>query len=942
MHRHSKARLLALTGAVSALTLLGAPAFGQSGVRERVRDSVAAAEAELSEAEKLRDRADNFRTAALLIDNVGETAGAVWDGAQAPFKIAANTANWSAAKQQEMGLLLAAKAIDRFNDVPTDQLTTTMIRAVITSSPDLAPLTNSVGIEKIRETLLLYRNDISSFQAQVTRAQAIHDNLLAAARRDLQAIREGQAVTEVHLRDQDAAIALLTVTVSDNADKLTEVTGKILASQSRLVTLQQQSQAETRSGVAAILRQGAGVEAAVNRTYSLAQAQMSLLEENKSLLDGLDVRTKSIQGGVNFLQAQQFREMAPADQLMILRDPTHPAYDAMFGGIPHERREKTVELYVEQAEAAVLKQEVISTVGTTMGVLNGIQELGITLGWEFTERKDFQNGMKALNLAAGLGMAYMTGNPVMALGSLNAAFASPNTAPSPGEAQILAMLGMMDKKLDDLLEGQTKILGEIEKSRAQAAEMHQQSMYRFDLVDQQFADLKQISAATVRAIVSLSPFNSQRTRCDFIRANFQDDTSLAALRGNVAAAPIHFYDCAALVESVWTRPQGSGAAPHFFLEMASETYVDPDGALSSRLLSFNEEQFSPLVRLLWQAYGLTWSPAGQPSSPVAYQLIASLADPAADIDSLRSKGLRFSERATDMLRWASAVGNQNRLGGLFANLLHPDHLIESLANLEVIAPYSDIRDLRQLSYAVYPADELGQNGQALDINSQTLEGQFNTALATLNLAIAQQSLLSGDYLIPNIADLIFSGQVSGLRNELIVALSKNPVLARNVLVYWIDNQLSKNRLLPERVGADGVLWPRSQTVDGQVENWAYNLEYYDGLLAGGVPSSADPCRSTQLSWKCLLPAATVSMPGKIALNTTRREPDGRITTLATYQLALPSAYELENRQIVLQDDLARLITARKNLYQLAEKMNIRKQLPALENIWVLPNAALRN
>jgi hypothetical protein len=944
-HAHGFARRLKPISMVSviALAVAGiAPAQAQSSVREQVRDTVRAAEAELSEAERLRSNADTTRTAALLLDNAGEIAGAVWDGAATPFNIVANTANWSAGKQEELGLLLAAKAVDRLNDVPTEQLSTEMIRAIVTTNPDLAALTNSVGIEKVREMVMLQRSDLATFQARVASAQQNHDKLLASAKEDLDAIRSGQAVTQEMLGNQDAALALMMLAVSENADHLTEATGKILSSQERIAKLQQLGQSETRSGLAAILRQGASAEAAVNRTHSLAALQMGMLEQNKALLDGLDVRTRSIQDGVNFLQAQQFRSLSPNEQLAILNDPSHPAFHAMFDGMPAPTRNKAVNLYVEQAEAAALKQEVVTSVSTTMDVLNGINALGTTLGWEFTERKDYQNGMKALNLAAGLGMAYVTSNPAMALSSLNAAFASPSTAPSPGEAQILAALGLMDKKLDDLLEGQTKIRADIEQSRREAQEMHQQTMYRFDLIDQEFADLKQLSASAVRAIVSLSSFNSQRVKCDNVRSNFPDSSSLAALRANVQSAPLFFSDCAALVESIWTLPQAAKAAPHFFLEMASETYVDSTATLGSRLLSFNKVQYAPLQKLLWSAHGITWSAAGKPSSTVAYDLMASLAEPAANIDNLRSKALRYKARSSDLQRWANERGIATKIGGLFGTVLHPDHLVEAIANLEAMVAYSDVRDHRQVNYALYDLADIKSSSAALDLNSRALEGQFNTALSTLNFAIAQQALLSGDFLIPNISDLVFSTQVSELRNELIEALNQNPVLARNVLLFWIDSELEKNRLLPERLGPNGQVWPRSLAVDGRTNNWAYNLEYYDQLLAAGTVGSPDVCSAAKLNWKCLLPAGTVTASGKITLSTTRKDSAGKVVTVASYQIPLPSSSDLEARQLIIHDDLAKLLSVRRDLYQLAEKMNIRKQLPAVDEIWILPTRALLN
>lgn len=933
-------RALFLAGIAPTAVLAAPPALAQSSVREHVRDSIAAAETELVEAERLRASADRTRSAALMVENAGETASTLSERWSAPFKIGANTLNWSAAKQQELGLLLAAKAIDRFNEIPTDQLSDDMIRAVVTSNPDLAPLTNSVGIEKIRESLQLHRMDAAMFQANVALAQKKHDDLLTAARSDLAGIRAGQAVTQEQLSDQDAALALLTLTLADNSQQLTDATGKILASEERLMTLHRQSRAETRSNLAAILRQGTTVEAAVNRTHAIAGLQFNIVQQNKALLDGLDVRTRAIQGGVNFLQTQQFNALPPEDQLEILGDPAHPAYAALFGGMSAEKQKKAVALYSERAQSEALKREIIGTVETTMGVLNGIQTLGTTLGWKFTQNKDYQNGMKALNLAAGLGVAYMTGNPVMALGSLNSAFASPSSAPSAGEAEILAMLGMMDQKLDDLLAGQTKILNEIEKSRALSITMHQETLFRFDLVDQQFAALKQASAATIRAIIGLSSFNGWRSKCDTIRREFPGRGSLDALRVDVRSAPVEFGDCAALVDAVWTLPEGAGGAPHFFLEMASDTYVDPTGTLKSQLLTFNNEQFAPMVTLLWQTYGITWG-GGKPSSSVAYQLIASLADPAANIDGLRSKGLRYGTRSADMMRWMTLAVGQGRFGGLFANLLQPDHVIEAIGSLEAMAPYLDVRDRRQVNYILYTAEDLDGQAAALDRNSGILEGKLNTALATLNIAIAQQVLLSGDYLIPNIAEIVFSPQVSDLRNNLIVALSKNPVLARNVLVYWIDGQLSKNRLLPERVGADGKIWPSSQSVDGTAENWAYNLEYYDGLLAAGTLGSSNACDAAKQSWKCLLPTAVITQAGRIILSTTRKGSDGNVETLAAYPLAVPSSYDLENRELVAHGDLVRLIEARKNLYRLAERMNIYKQLPPLEEAWILPKNALR-
>ena len=252
-----------------------------------------------------------------------------------------------------------------------------------------------------------------------------------------------------------------------------------------------------------------------------------------------------------------------------------------------------------------------------------------------------------------------------------------------------------------------------------------------------------------------------------------------------------------------------------------------------------------------------------------------------------------------------------------------------------------------------------QHSNRLKNISNELESRYNHLLHALNISIAQQSLLSGDYLSLKIADIIFSNKHSDIRNRLIDAVKDNPQLANNVLIAYLDKHLINSRRTPDQ-NIDDVFVPGSSWAIDNSSNWATNLSVYQRLYlqkAEFLPSSSrwsktkaptsssicnNPNRdwNEHYNWSCIFPN-DLKIIDNVLFIEKLRERDGQLVLDDEVPLALPSPAKLETRQIAPYESLITLIQARDILLSYAWVLNTDIDNPEeFYSSWILPKGTL--
>ena len=215
------------------------------------------------------------------------------------------------------------------------------------------------------------------------------------------------------------------------------------------------------------------------------------------------------------------------------------------------------------------------------------------------------------------------------------------------------------------------------------------------------------------------------------------------------------------------------------------TYPDDDGA--GFLSSYIRPSFEPLVRILNRHYPLLTDEATDSgmrtfcallNSPLAYD----------DVDH-RGYTLFASEpcSAGDASDPFASLGGSNSPGSM-SWLLHPDALIHfTYLLLEILPYYQIISEEGELLASDVVAYEESRRDRVVEVEA------LETAYRLVNLAIAQQVLLTGDIFLPLVHRYLFSPPTSRAadrnRKEMIDILRHNRLIARNYLVMQLHREL---------------------------------------------------------------------------------------------------------------------------------------------------------
>ena len=208
------------------------------------------------------------------------------------------------------------------------------------------------------------------------------------------------------------------------------------------------------------------------------------------------------------------------------------------------------------------------------------------------------------------------------------------------------------------------------------------------------------------------------------------------------------------------------------------------------LTNYVNPGFTPLVRLMSRRYPLQADADGMRTfcallnSPLSYSGIDMRG---ATLFAKESCGETETESPLDGLWRRDGDATTLTVGEW---LLHPDAVVELTHLMMELLPYYQITDEANQSLLSAAAVANGASGKPGDPNRVVEIEIVETAYRLVNIAIAQQVLMTGDIFLPLVDQYLFSSNANpSSRDAVIDVLAHNPVLARNWLVMDVERQL---------------------------------------------------------------------------------------------------------------------------------------------------------
>ena len=902
-------------------------------------------------------------------------------------------------KREALAYRAASLNVYKFSDLPAENFQDNA-RALILKDPELQISMNLVGTTLLIDKILEQRDDETFFAKRVRDSElvltkstekiiSLSDNLLSYGDKLLD--EDGNvnptALDQIKSANLDTYEAYLVTQMAikkAETDLLKGVENDLSNDRDFVASYTKRFGGGSALAAESILK-GEKAAVAADLAYRQTTLNTNILLSNSELLSDIDYKTDNIQSGTVFQSFNDFRQLSPDEQLDILNGKNPMGHDAMFGHLvddpadPDDRYDRTINTLTESAKKQKSRENLVEGVETARAVVGGIQVIGELLEWEFTQTEDFQKGAQYFNVAAGLALS--GGNPMAIVGALSG-LTGGSSGPSAGEQMILAKLAKMDKKLDDLLKGQDEIKSLIEIKTNEIKEMQFQTLEKLDDVNSGIYRLQHLGAATIRNVLDSSQLSRQLKSCDAVVNQMQAkgwylSPKLDQMNEIISASASSntFMQCSLAIDSLWDSNvfEKSQYSKNYSIKldkfnaniaMISGIKTSATGEQKSDVLEINDKVWKPLLELMWSEYDVEISANRPTDYEMVFKLIAALSEPNFSLESFGSSEYVASSKATAAKSIWKQDSLRERFFEDFTDLLDPVELVRVTEHYITMMPFmdltKDIGDGSSDSYKLFSTEELSEvgNAQRLKNISSKIESQFNHNLHALNVAIAQQNLLSGDYLSPKIGNVIFSTGYKNheLRNKLLIALEENPTLSKNVLISYINGQLVAQRNIPERY-LDEVRLDGSDKMLTNQANWANNLALYQQLHLAEtntdfVPknerwtkiesaSNTDLCSEDNINWSCILPSNFRIIDNKIVFEKTIFR-DGKIVNAGNVELGLPTAAELETKKTRPKASVADLITVREKLLNAGNLMNVSQPIPEISSIWILPRDSFIN
>ncbi|MBF0102463.1 MAG: hypothetical protein HQK77_16285 [Desulfobacterales bacterium] len=610
------------------------------------------------------------------------------------------------------------------------------------------------------------------------------------------------------------------------------------------------------------------------------------LDELEGVVVDLGKEMGLIADDVSFNQSLIFGILPTKEKLRALSNPRFLA--AAFPDT--EERNKAV----ENLRMQTLKETIANDINQytsylkTAAIIAG--ELGI--GSE-KDQKKINQVVEYASVAANLCASFASGNYVGMAVTVASLFSKKkgNDSTSPEQQRFDAIMGMLrhidakldiiEKKVDHVIELQVATLEAI-ASLEDTINNHAKSIkeeLRYIEWDQQ---------AIKALVISTSYLYGQLTKCktfldsrnivvgeesypafiDFTVGNFYSFADLAAHYGsNVRNCQLCMEDG---LKSLFS-PNSLNAL------LLMESYSTPDGKEGLQK-EFIDPVFNTILSLFKNNYG------------DGVNAFYGLGNPSYNYDDLTKKIYN------DI---TSLNVSYNQMPNI-SKLIHPTQIQYYVYMLLEMLLYEDIVNKSDLSLKTSQVLLAQENYNPNNI----LRDLINPALKLTYLAIAQQTLLNGDAVIPLIHKRLFSKRLSqeAIHNT-IKALAHNPYLAHNYLV----SQLSMEMNYAGRVTGD------VESYENRLEK---NLEIYQAIFDGTEPCSSFS-RIFTTNWNSDLEFIKISIEcdaaGSYIVLNNKLEGDNNITT----KLRLPDPSSIKNKTYAYREELEQLITLRDKLLSYA-------------------------
>lgn len=769
-------------------------------------------------------------------------------------------------------------------------------------------------------------NPQKRFQEIYLKESAIHKKLLeidpafAAFNANLQNEAIAQAVTQ--------GVDTLRSDIRKGNENLTKFIGE------KVDLLSKDQREASQTLINGMVRSQKNQNKILSNTEKLAKSQKRMADrlvkgQTKIIIQGEKIllNSRSAAAASNFLVVNEFHKLSPAQKVSELNKQESPWKKRLLAA---GLEDSDLQQLQDAAESQKLKQDIVDTTNDIANGVNAFATIAKGLGWKFAQKKEFNDAVKYTNVIASTVTNYLSRNPIGAINALAGGLfgGGASAGPSAGGQQILAKLEEMDVKLDKLLDGQEKILASIEESTKQLMTISNKILQKSDKALEDLDLLIELNSNILDSIEQYSEVPQKLGYCqDFINDMQKLNSSFVEFQKTFAQYTNQYKNCQAVIDKLIpiSSIKKDRIHPYFNIAMSSER--DATGKVSPQLNKVRND-FRPLLKVLWSIDGLPYDRSKweiEEKYSVA-KLVSALATPSDNFENLRTKSQQFSSDADVVLQAIHKYGFSSDVDGVFLDLLDTKRIENTVNYLIYISPIKPLIDPESIlnTPKLLTKDNLFKNKQY----ENDLRNQYNYALQAVNIAIAQQTLLSGDLLIPHIHDIVFSPSQSEFRDEILNALSRNDVLSKNLMIYSINNSLALKRNLPALEWTD--TYCASQLEQSNTETlYQCNLRYYQQafcLKSNSVNASCETSKpDLQTKWSYVLPEGYRLEGSNIIFS---------LKDSSTVKIKLPSASELSNAQLIRNKSIDRLLQLRHKLLISADLFNVEKPLDwKTQQIW---------
>jgi hypothetical protein len=463
--------------------------------------------------------------------------------------------------------------------------------------------------------------------------------------------------------------------------------------------------------------------------------------------------------------------------------------------------------------------------------------------------------VKITGALAGAVAGFATAGPMGLVGPVMSLFGG-GGGPSAAEQEILAKLDEIDGKLDLVLENQQVILSALKQTSETIIKQNRKILTSISKISEDLDVIKESLTLILQSGPGYSEFNQNLAECTDLRSDAlaSEETDFGQLLENFEDRSVAFSTCAQWVNGIWLVAEEQQRI-HVYLNSAALVGRDEAGNAKLKLESVRNH-YRPIVRALWASFGLPQEPSNWNSRQreVGASLLASILTFDDSLEGLKGRPTNLTDAAKKFLLLQEKLPEALKFENSIFTLISVEHLEIAVENLifissliPLIDPSSPLNHRRLLDAASL--------SKASDF-SNNLRNQFNGALATIDLAIMQNRIMSGDVAIPYIANVVLYGSDSEERDSLIDAVAYNPILSENILAYIVNRKLKTTRRLPTRHVGSGATKLAANLISDPKVLFFDNLTHYETLYQNRIDLEGAPnckvAKTSSLSWECVL------------------------------------------------------------------------------------------